>query len=193
MNEMFDETQNKIIQATMNLIMNKGYGATTTKDIAKQAGINECTIFRKFKGKKDIVLSAMTLPKWNPKLKETDFSYKGNLEEDLISFSEVYLSKVTPHMVKVSIGLRSPELYEETAEGIMEIPDTFKRVMIGYFKDMKSRGIIESTDYEGMALQFLAMNFGYVFFKASFGDKLSGIEQEQYVRNSVHRFICGIQ
>ena len=101
---MYDETQEKIIQATMNLIMNKGYGATTTKDIAKQAGINECTIFRKFKGKKDIVLSAMELPEWNPKLQEADFSYQGNLEEDLISFSKVYLSKVTPHMVKVSIG-----------------------------------------------------------------------------------------
>lgn len=189
---MFDETQEKIIQATMELVMNKGYGATTTKDIAKQAGINECTIFRKFKGKKDIVLSAMTLPQWNPKLKETDFSYNGNLEEDLISFSKVYLRKVTPHMVKVSIGLRSPELYEETAEGIMEIPHTFKRVVMHYLKDMNERGVIENTDYEGMAVQFLAMNFGYVFFKASFGDKLTEIEQEEYIKNSVHRFVCGI-
>lgn len=189
---MYDETQEKIIQATMNLIMNKGYGATTTKDIAKQAGINECTIFRKFKGKKDIVLSAMELPEWNPKLQEADFSYQGNLEEDLISFSKVYLSKVTPHMVKVSIGLRSPELYDETADGILEIPSTFKRVMIRYFKDMKKKGIIASTDYEGMAMQFLAMNFGYVFLKASFGDKLTAMEQEEYIKNCVHRFVCGI-
>lgn len=190
---MFDETQEKIIQATMNLIMDKGYGATTTKDIATKAGINECTIFRKFKGKKDIVLYAMTLPEWNPKLKETDFSYKGELEEDLLSFSRVYLSKVTPHMVKVSIGLRSPELYDATAEGIMEIPSTFKRVMIHYFKEMKARGCIKSTDYEGMAVQFLAMNFGYVFFKASFGDKLTRIEQEEYIKEGVHRFVCGIR
>ena len=71
---MFDQTQEKIINATMNLIMSKGYTATTTKDIAKQAGINECTIFRKFKGKKEIVLAAMTLPSWNPNLKKEDFS-----------------------------------------------------------------------------------------------------------------------
>ena len=58
---MFDETQAKIIQATMNLVMEKGYSSTTTKDIALHAGINECTIFRKFHGKKDIVLSAMQL------------------------------------------------------------------------------------------------------------------------------------
>ncbi len=189
---MFDETQEKIINATMNLIMNKGYEATTTKDIANMAGINECTIFRKFKRKKDIVLSAMTLDQWNPKLKETDFSYIGNLEEDLISFAETYLSKVTPYMVKVSIGLRSPELYDETAEGIMEIPNTFMIAMIHYLKDMNKKGVIKSTDYEGIALQFLAMLFGYVFFNASFGKKLSAIEQEEYIKSSVNRFVCGI-
>ena len=31
---MPDETQNKIIEAAMNLIMERGYSATTTKDIA---------------------------------------------------------------------------------------------------------------------------------------------------------------
>lgn len=56
---MFDETQMKILNSTMMLIMEKGYTATTTKDIAKKAGINECTIFRKFKGKKEIIVAAM--------------------------------------------------------------------------------------------------------------------------------------
>ena len=50
---MYDETQKKILNATMLLIMENGYTATTTKDIAKKAGVNECTIFRKFKGKKE--------------------------------------------------------------------------------------------------------------------------------------------
>ena len=56
---MQDETQEKIISSAMSLIMERGYSSTTTKDIALKAGVNECTIFRKFKGKKEIVLSAM--------------------------------------------------------------------------------------------------------------------------------------
>ena len=79
---MFDETQMKILNSTMMLIMEKGYTATTTKDIAKKAGINECTIFRKFKGKKEIIVAAMSLPEWNPCLKESDFKYTGELVED---------------------------------------------------------------------------------------------------------------
>ncbi len=43
-----DDTSQKIIDATMALIRDKGYVATTTKDIAHLAGVNECTLFRKF-------------------------------------------------------------------------------------------------------------------------------------------------
>ena len=54
----------------------------------------------------------------------------GDLEKDLVSFSEVYMNKVTPEMVKISIGLRTPELYPYTAEGILKIPQVFKKVLI---------------------------------------------------------------
>lgn len=189
-NIMFDETQMKIINATMNLVMEKGYSSTTTKDIAHQAGINECTIFRKFQGKKDIVLSAMQLKEWNPDLQESSFEPIGELEKDLISFSQVYMSKVTPRMVKVSIGLRTPELYPDTAEGILKIPQTFKKVLINYFKSMKNE--LVCTDYESMAMMFLSVNFGFVFLDASFGKRLTQLEKSQYIKNSVRIFLNGI-
>lgn len=189
---MFDETQNKIINATMSLIMEKGYTATTTKDIAKRAEVNECTIFRKFKEKKEIAVAAMALPEWNPCLREEDFSYTGNLVKDLSSFSEVYMRKVTPKMVKVSLGLRSPDLYDLTEAGIREIPDTFKRVLVNYFTKMQELQKLHTDDIESLAVAFLAMNFGFVFFKASFGDKLTELQTKQYIKSSVQHFVNGI-
>ena len=189
---MFDETQNKILNATMSLVMEKGYTATTTKDIAKRAEVNECTIFRKFKGKKEIIIAAMTLPEWNPCLREEDFSYTGELINDLCSFSEVYLRKVTPKMVKISLGLRSPDLYELTKDGIMEIPDTFKRVLVSYFTKMRELNKLQTDDIESLAVSFLAMNFGFVFFKASFGDELTKLQVKEYIYSSVRHFVNGI-
>ena len=187
---MFDDTQHKIINATMDLVMEKGYSLTTTKDIAKQAGINECTIFRKFKGKKDIILSAMQLPEWNPSLSENSFSYVGDLERDLISFAEVYMKKVTPRMVKLSMGLRTPELFPHTADGILQVPQVFKKVLVNYFQEMKEE--LNSTDYESMAMMFLSMNFGFTFLDASFGEKLTELEKKEYILNSVKIFVNGI-
>jgi len=189
---MFDETQNKIINATMSLIMEKGYTVTTTKDIAKRAEINECTIFRKFKGKKEIIIAAMSLPEWNPCLREEDFEYTGELIKDLCSFSEVYLRKVTPKMVKISLGLRSPDLYDLTKDGIREIPDTFKKVLIHYFTKMQELHKLQVDDIESLAVSFMAMNFGFVFFKASFGDELTKLTVEEYINNNVRYFVNGI-
>ena len=189
---MFDETQMKILNSTMMLIMEKGYTATTTKDIAKKAGVNECTIFRKFKGKKEIIVAAMSLPEWNPCLKESDFKYTGELVEDLCSFAEVYSKKVTPKMVKISLGLRSPDLYEITKDGIREIPDTFKKVLVIYFTEMQKQNKIHTDDIESLAVAFLAINFGYVFFKASFGDELTELQTKEYIESSVRHFVNGI-
>ena len=63
-----DETGQKIIDAAMSLVRDKGYVATTTKDIAKAAGVNECTLFRKFQNKKEIVLSGVEQEKWRGSL-----------------------------------------------------------------------------------------------------------------------------
>lgn len=189
---MYDETQNKILNATMSLIMEKGYTSTTTKDIAKRAQVNECTVFRKFKGKKEIVIAAMSLPEWNPCLREEDFVYTGDLMKDLCSFSEIYFRKVTPKMVNVSLGLRSPDLYDVTKNGIKEIPDTFKKVLVHYFSEMQRDHKLQSDDIESLAISFLAMNFGFVFFKASFGDELTELETKEYINSSVRHFINGI-
>ena len=189
---MYDETQKKILNSTMMLIMEKGYTATTTKDIAKKAGINECTIFRKFKGKKEIIEAAMSLPEWNPCLKESDFEYTSELMKDLCSFAEVYSRKVTPKMVKISLGLRSPDLYDITKDGIREIPDTFKKVLVNYFTGMQEKNKIQTEDIESLAVSFLAINFGYVFFKASFGDELTELQSKEYIESSVRHFVNGI-
>lgn len=189
---MYDETQLKIIDATMTLIIEKGYSGATTKNIAKLAGVNESTIFRRFEGKKEIVTAAMELPKWNPGLSETDFVSHGDLVEDLTSFSGIYMNKVTPQMVKVSIGLRSAELEGAALPGIMKVPMIFKKVLMNYFAQMIADGKMRDCNVESISLQFIAINFGFVFLDASFGDKLVGISKEEYIRNSIRIFVSGI-
>ena len=189
---MYDETQLKIMDATMSLIIDKGYSGATTKDIAKLAGVNESTIFRRFNGKKEIVIAAMGLPKWNPGLSESDFTYTGALEEDLTSFSRVYMSKVTPQMVKVSIGLRSAELQGAALPGIMKVPMVFKKVLVNYFTEMIAKGNMRDCNVESVSLQFIAMNFGFVFLDASFGRKLVGVSKNEYIKHSIEIFVTGI-
>ena len=102
------------------------------------------------------------------------------------------MSKVTPQMVKVSIGLRSAELQDAALSGIMKVPMVFKKVLISYFTKMIAEGKMRECNVESVSIQFISMNFGFVFLDASFGDKLIGVSKEEYIRNSIKVFLSGI-
>ena len=50
-----DATEEKLVSATFGIIRREGFKGATTKKIASEAGVNEVTIFRKFKNKKNLI------------------------------------------------------------------------------------------------------------------------------------------
>lgn len=188
-----DETSQKIIDATMSLIRDKGYVATTTKDIARTAGVNECTLFRKFKNKKDIVVNGMAQEKWRANVTPEVFqNVTWDLEADLQIFMKAYMDRITPDFVNLSIGLRAPQLYDDTASLIMQIPQAFLSSLIDYFEKMAEKGKLPDLDFECLAMTIFSSTFGYTFLRASFNDKLTPIEQDEYIKRSVELFCKGI-
>lgn len=189
-----DETSQKIIDATMSLVRDKGYVATTTKDISRVAGVNECTIFRKFQSKKDIVLKGIEQEKWRADVTPEIFkNVKWDLQSDLEMFMTEYMKRITPDFVNLSIGLRAPQLYEETAPFIMKVPQSFISSIIDYFNKMEEKGKIPHMDFECLAMTIFSSTFGYTFLKASFESNLSETEKEEYIKKSVELFCNGIR
>lgn len=188
-----DETHIKIMKAAMDLVTEKGYDAMTTKEIASRAGVNESTLFRKFQGKLDIVLTAMDYTPWYPHINPGMFSsYTGELKTDLLHFARIYLENVTPYFVDLSIGLRSPQLYEHTASKIMKVPKTYRDGVKAYFDEMIKQQKIKVTNTESASIMFLSVCFGFVFFKASFKDSLTKLQMDEYISNSIEIFMNGI-
>ena len=100
-----DETSQKIIDAAMELVRDKGYVATTTKEIARVAGVNECTLFRKFESKKDIVIQGANQTGWRANVTPEIFeNVKWDLQADLEMFMRAYIDRMTPDFVNLSIG-----------------------------------------------------------------------------------------
>jgi AcrR family transcriptional regulator len=55
-----NDTETKILQAAQRLFARKGYGGTTTRDLAQAAGVAEGTLFRHFENKKAILVRVAT-------------------------------------------------------------------------------------------------------------------------------------
>ncbi|WP_126428557.1 TetR/AcrR family transcriptional regulator [Brevibacillus marinus] len=57
--DQMTEKQRRILEAAIRLFASKGYHASSTSEIAKEAGVAEGTIFRHYKTKKDILIAAV--------------------------------------------------------------------------------------------------------------------------------------
>jgi len=88
-----------IVKAALSLFQTKGFDATTTKAIARKAGIAEGTVFNYFKSKDDIALhffeqevdQAMAAVRGNPRLR------KAPLEEKLFTLVHSQLEFLAPY------------------------------------------------------------------------------------------------
>lgn len=188
-----DETKQRIIDATMALIRDKGYVTTTTKDIANMANVNECTIFRKFKSKQEIVVAGIQQEQWRGNVTPDIFTdVVWELEPDLEMFMNNYMQRITPDFVKLSIGLRAPQIYEEAAPFIRKIPEAFLGTLTSYFEQMHEKGKIKKADFESLAMTIFSTAFGFTLLKASFQDTLTTIERQDFVKKSVMLFAQGI-
>ncbi|MEK4027008.1 MULTISPECIES: TetR/AcrR family transcriptional regulator [Bacillaceae] len=187
------ETADKIINATIELVREKGYKATTTKAIAEKAGVNEVTIFRHFGSKKSILESAVQRFSYVPLLsKAIREKVVWELEEDLYLLSKAYMDYLVSIQDFVLIGFKEAGLFPEVDEEIANIPLELKKVMMDYFQAMEEKGKVDCPDIESAALQFIYMNFGFFLSKARLGSKVSSLSIENYLKNSVHIFSRGI-
>ena len=95
--EVKQETRQRILHASKNLFRTKGYDATTTRDIASEAGIATGTLFNYFPNKEAIVLTFV-----DGALAATrkDFRTRNavgdSVDEDLFAFLAAGLRKLRP-------------------------------------------------------------------------------------------------
>lgn len=94
-----ESIQKRIVQAALGLFQTKGFEATTTKEIARKAGIAEGTVFNYFKTKEDIALyffeqevdHAITAVRENPRMR------RASLEEKLFTLVQSQLEYLAPY------------------------------------------------------------------------------------------------
>ena len=94
-----ESIQKRIVRAALGLFQTKGFEATTTREIARKAGIAEGTVFNYFKTKEDIALHffeqevdhAIAAVRENPRMR------RASLEEKLFTLVQSQLEYLAPY------------------------------------------------------------------------------------------------
>lgn len=157
-----ENTEEKIIRATFDILQREGLQKTTTKKIAAEAGVNEVTIFRKFENKKNLLVATKDFYMKNllDKL-ETAFEYdEDEIIEDYLKnafYGMLNLTQEDFSIIKVAMQEVKDEPYKKML--ISEITDLVLNQMEVFFKKQIEKGEIRDINPRAIAI----LSFGVVF------------------------------
>ncbi|WP_197278873.1 TetR/AcrR family transcriptional regulator [Lysinibacillus sp. ZYM-1] len=186
-------TAERIIEAALQLISEKGYTAATTKTIAELAGVNEVTLFRHFGNKRGLLKAIVEQFSYYPVLQqEINQNVTWDLEKDLYNFSLKHFEFLMSIKDLVMIGFKESIQFPEISEEIANIPLLIKKELCQYFQEMQHRGKIREVNVEATALSLIALNFGHFMSRARLGTMVSDIPTEELLQTSVAIFSRGL-
>lgn len=184
-------TEDKIIDAAIVLFSQKGYTAVTTKEIAKEAGVSEMTLFRHFENKHNLFERAFDRFVFTPKFIALFENVEWNLERDLFNICSSYQDVLKKNQKIILMHLKNDEFNPQFEKMLLKFPNEFKNLLRSYFEEMRNRGVIVENP-ETLAVSFLATNFG-LFFTSLVMSKLTfNTDLQTCISNYVKIFTKGI-
>jgi len=156
-------TKQRLLDATLKLISEKGYLGATTREIAQEAGVTELTLFRHFGTKEklfeDLLKNHTFLPRLKELLPELDgLSYEDSLR--LIATRFLLSLKERKSMVKIMYS--EVTIYPEKIRKLYnKFIEDLTLTLASYFAGLQKRGLLRSVSPEMAAQLFLGVLFSY--------------------------------
>ncbi len=190
-----NDTREKLLEATLELISEKGYLGASTREIAGRAGVSELTLFRKFGKKEHLFEEMLKTHTFLPKLKGLLESVEGQpCETVLESVGTKFIETLKERRKLVKIMITEinsyPDKIKETySQFIANTGDELKN----YLERLQSEGQLREVDLDTTAMMFFRVLFN--LFQAEEILKEREIPPEEVVktvRQYVDVFLNGI-
>lgn len=185
------DTEDKILDATIKLLDELGWKGTTTKGIAAEAGVNEVTLFRKFQNK-ELLLKAAKKRSANKFLEELELLFKIKDNEDTRKYL-ITIWKSASKMIDKRINLIRISMEEVRGIPFEEkvLPKISKMIidhLADYFKKQMDRGLIRNINPEVAALNIFSIVFQiYIMWKIY--DQKPPIADDKLMENFLEIFL----
>ncbi|MFD2617845.1 TetR/AcrR family transcriptional regulator [Terrilactibacillus laevilacticus] len=182
-----------ILESALELFCEKGFSATTTKEIANRSGVAEGLIFYHFKDK-NTLLRQLT----------QRYSFVGSIQEEmktlgewepyqaLKTFGEIYVNFLSSNK-KFLLFVWSPEMITNH-----DISDELGKALISmrdFASDLLQKMIRVPIDKQDLALSssmFLSTLMTFVLVQGRMLDSVS-IETDQYVKKVLDKVVNGLK
>lgn len=161
MSKKTENTADKILSSTVDLMSDKGYKAVTIKEIAAAASVSEMTVFRTFGSKKailDAIIDNYLFSAPIEQIIQKNITYE--LETDLLMISNLYhdVLKRNKKIYLISIMERKtmPEIHLSVHNNALK----FLKIVTEYLYVMQQKGKVVKGNPEVQALTIMRYNYG---------------------------------
>jgi AcrR family transcriptional regulator len=188
------QTRDRILETALRLFSEKGYLGATTKEIARESGIAEVTLFRHFPSKEKLFEEVINTYSFLPALKElmpeiAGMSYEKALTEIAKKFLETLSSRKDLIQIMHSEMQRYPEKIHKIYHAFI---DELFKILASYFNEMQKRKILKGFDTEFGAMAFLGMFFSYFnVHEMMMHKKYRHVDKDTTIKEFVKIFVGG--
>lgn len=187
----FDEREVQIMRAAGDLFSRWGLRGTTTKAIAKEAGVNEALLFRHFPSKEALYGAYLDqiMDEWKQEVLPTfkKFHHKA-LKPALLGIAQSIVRRVEadPSLLRIMVlaSLEDPRLGPMIFNRRLPLRD----FMEDFIDKRQKNGEIRTGDKALLAATYLSLVFYYIHMKEIFGATFSFYTDEL----STLKFFCKI-
>lgn len=196
------EKQRQILAASVKLFSTKGFHASTTAEIAKEAGVAEGTIFRHYKSKKDILIAVVAplLIKFATPFIVKDIRKILN-EQEQKSFAQVItlllknrLALIDANLKHFQIIIQEAFFHEELREALLQSVVKEARSLATQFITARiESGELRDLPPDVIVRTFISMMFGMVYFKYVVDpDQYRSMSEDEQIEMAVDILLNGV-
>ena len=190
------QTREKILDAGLKLFAQRGFTGTTTKDIARSAGVNEVTLFRTFGSKKALFTAVISERSPVAEIsRRVSFDIDTRVDELLMGNAEMVLSTLKENrelfMVILGDAWRVPRLRNVISESGVE---EGVRMVAAFMEALMDAGRIRRIEPQVAARALVGMIQSYfltVYLLA--GRTPSAEEERRTLKGFVSVFLDGMR
>jgi AcrR family transcriptional regulator len=189
-----EETRERILSATREVIARKGKRGATTREIADVAGVNEATVFRHFGSKSALLVACAQRFCGVVELREAAAQLHGTIEEDLLAIGAMMLQRMDENkdMLRwslVEVDYENAILAETTWRPQLAILE----VLVEFMSARVASGEL-TGDPQKLAMVFMGLTFIHVIAKDKFPDsELHHGDQVEALRFYLQVFLDGVR
>lgn len=169
----------RIFAAAIEEVMARGYDGATTREIADAAGVNEVTLFRRYRSKAGLFEQAIASRLVDTPLNR--LAYTGDLEADLLAIVRAYLLTNEAHgdivpMILIEMP-RHPELQPS-----MSAPLRNLRGVIGIIERYQEEGLLSAESPLATISSLLGpIIISQLFRRANLAPPVPAVDPKAYV------------